>query len=110
MDLRKKVIKVRVTEDELAQLNDKKSQSQLAAWMRDYCLNDTSHRVVNVRVSTELARELARISNNMNQIARALNSHRFFSDGTDSDSLKVIFKATYKKFHELKEQYACAYK
>lgn len=76
MQVRTSTIKIRVSEDELKALNNKKSCAQLAKWMREYCLNESkasgssSHRIV----SKHLVTAIARIGSNVNQIARALNT------------------------------------
>jgi hypothetical protein len=73
--MRTKSIKIRVSDEELLTLKSKKSKARLAEWMRETCL-DTSHVIVGNRVQhdPELIRQLASIGNNLNQIAKAVNT------------------------------------
>lgn len=72
-------IKIRVTDAELAQLHERSDRKQLAVWMRELCL--ATDRTSRIRppapVDPQLLRQLAGIGNNVNQIARRLNSGEF---------------------------------
>ena len=84
---RTKSIRIRVTDEEHEQLRRRKQQPRLAAWMREHCLAAdvaAAHRVP--RIDPSLLRQLAGIGNNINQIARRVNS----SDWTTLDQVKVL--------------------
>ena len=69
---RNKEIKIRVSDDELEQLNDCKTQKSLAPWMRTLCLGAAPI----TRAAPELVRELGRIGSNLNQITRYANTKK----------------------------------
>lgn len=69
---RKKEIKIRVTDDELEQLNERKTQKSLAPWLRDIALGAAPI----VRADPDLVRELGRIGSNLNQIAKHANMNK----------------------------------
>ena len=75
---RDKAIKVRVSSDELETLRQRCPKARLAEWMREQCLATES--VCSRKPRTALAvdpallRQLASIGNNINQIARRVNS------------------------------------
>lgn len=76
---REKIIKVRVTPEELATLQMHCTRGELARWMRETCLNPgQSDLVEDLRgptpVDPALLRQLASIGNNLNQIARRVNT------------------------------------
>lgn len=70
---RTKRIIIRLTEQEHAELLNKKTKP-LATWIRETCLNKQTK---NKRVKTadpELLRQLAKIGGNLNQIAKQANT------------------------------------
>lgn len=69
---RDKTIKIRVNDDELALLNERKQKPELARWMREYCLSAESIQIKH-SVDPELLRQLAGIGNNINQLTRNEN-------------------------------------
>ena len=76
---REKIIKIRVSPEELATLHMHCTRGELAAWMRDTCLNPGQTDLVEdlkgpSKVAPELLRQLAGIGNNLNQIARRVNT------------------------------------
>lgn len=76
---REKIIKIRVSPEELATLQMHCTRGELAAWMRDTCLNPGQTDLVEdlkgpSKVDPELLRQLAGIGNNLNQIARRVNT------------------------------------
>lgn len=75
---REKIIKVRVSDDEYVNLSKRKTQQRLASWMREYCL-DAAPALKNepIKCDPDLLRQLAGVGNNLNQIARRLNSKAF---------------------------------
>lgn len=73
--LRNRVIKIRVSDVEFSELNKRKTETQLATWMRKHCLNASKQRSTTVqKCDPNLLRQLAGIGNNLNQIARRTNS------------------------------------
>ena len=75
---RDKTIKVRVSSDELEALRQRCPKARLAEWMREECLAPEGARSRKPRtvpaVDPALLRQLASIGNNLNQIARRVNS------------------------------------
>lgn len=76
---REKIIKIRVSPDELETLKWRSTKAQLAEWMRETCLNDGQGDLVRQSkgpdpVDPALLRQLAGMGNNLNQIARRVNS------------------------------------
>lgn len=80
---REKVIKVRVTDEEHAALKARSDKPRLAEWMRETCLDTSGQRKSRSqpRSATDpaLLRQLAGIGNNLNQIARRVNSGQWGS-------------------------------
>lgn len=79
MDKRKRIVKVALTEAEYLELQRKKTRPQLARWLRETALNEQQNVQVSVSkersgLSPEVARILAGMGNNLNQIAKQLNS------------------------------------
>lgn len=79
---RTKEIKIRVNEEEHAELNKLKTQQSLATWMREIALGATPI----TRADPELVRQLGRIGSNLNQIARHANTEK----SVDSEVLSAI--------------------
>ncbi len=74
-EIRDKEIKIRVTESEYDELLSRSRKPRLAEWMREHCLGAKVPRSNTVpRVDPDLLRQLAGMGNNLNQIARAVNS------------------------------------
>lgn len=76
---REKIIKIRVSAEELATLQMHCTRGELARWMRETCLNPGQTDLVKdlkgpVPVDPELLRQLASVGNNLNQIARRVNT------------------------------------
>ena len=72
---RTKLIKVRVTDDEHLRLKNVCPGAELARWMREFCLSAEPVRPRPVpQVDPDFLRQLAGIGNNLNQIARKINS------------------------------------
>ncbi len=70
---REKSIKIRVAESELLAMRERCDRPQLADWLRDLALGETKRRPVP-KADPELLRQLAAIGNNLNQLARWVNS------------------------------------
>lgn len=76
--IRQKIIKIRVSAEEHERLKQRCTKVQLAEWMRETCLTGQRDLVAEQKqadpVDPALLRALAGVGNNMNQIARAVNS------------------------------------
>ena len=70
---RAKSVKIRVSEDELSAMRERCDRPMLADWLRDLALGETKRRPVP-KADPELLRQLAAIGNNLNQLARWVNS------------------------------------
>lgn len=74
-DKRTRFLGVRVTDEEYAKLLDRCEGKQLAAWMRQTCLDEKPARTGKLpTLSPALLRQLAGMGNNLNQIARKVNA------------------------------------
>lgn len=86
-DKRSKVIKIRVTEDEYRDLKERCDRAELAPWMREVCLDKAVLKRAKVPdVDPQLLRQLAGIGNNLNQIARVVNTQQH----DDVNSIQII--------------------
>lgn len=77
---RTKIIKIRATDDEYAELVARSTKPKLAEWMRDTCLGADIRSTKSARmprIDPVLLRQLSGLGNNLNQIARAINSHEW---------------------------------
>jgi len=86
---REKIIKVRVSPEELATLQMHCTRGELARWMRETCLHPAQTDLVRDTappVDPELIRALASIGNNLNQVARKVNS----AEWGPSDRVAII--------------------
>lgn len=72
---RTRFLGVRVTEQEYQQLLERCEGKQLAAWMRQTCLDEKPARAGKLpTLAPALLRQLAGMGNNLNQTARKVNS------------------------------------
>jgi len=77
---RTKEIKVRLTVEEFDRLNAIKTKPQLAVWIRELALNPTADMFIKsskktiLKLDDDIERQLAIANNNLNQVARALNT------------------------------------
>ena len=84
---RTKKLSIRVTEQEKNDLLIRCNGSELAVWMRETCLAQTAKRKPKYpEIDPILLRQLSGIGNNINQIARHLNSKDF----NPVDTVKVL--------------------
>lgn len=67
-------IKLRVSDDELDALRQRCTQNALAPWIRQVALGENPIRRSFPMTDPALRRQLIAISNNLNQIARKINS------------------------------------
>lgn len=78
MEKREKIIKIRATESEYNELLGRCHKPRLAEWMREHCLGTKVPRANAVpNIAPALLRQLAGMGNNLNQIARAINSQEW---------------------------------
>lgn len=85
---RTNVIKLRVSDDELAQLQSLCTRSELARWIRETCLlqQPVQKKVQPLQQqSSELVRQVAAAGNNLNQIARHVHQY-----GAADESIKIL--------------------
>ncbi len=76
-----------VTDDEHRRLLERCQGKQLAAWMRQVCLDERPARIGRLpTLSPALLRQLAGMGNNLNQIARRVNA----GQGSGYDNVQVI--------------------
>ena len=68
---RTREITIRVTDDELQKLHERKTDATLAGWMRNLGLGMTPIK----QADPKLVRALGRIGSNLNQIAKHANTH-----------------------------------
>ena len=81
-------IKIRVTQKEKDRLNELKTQSELASWMRELALNAKPIK----RADPNLVRAIGRIGSNLNQIAKHANTTKEL----DADVLSAISRIELK--------------
>ena len=75
-----------VTEDEHRRLLERCDGKQLAAWMRQTCLDEKPARAGRLpSLSPALLRQLAGMGNNLNQIARKVNT-----GGAGHDRVQIV--------------------
>ncbi len=86
-DKRSKMLTMWVTEDEHRRLLERCDGKQLAAWMRQTCLDEKPARAGKLpSISPALLRQLAGMGNNLNQIARQVNA----GGGSGHDRVQVV--------------------
>ncbi len=85
-DKRSKMLTMWVTEDEHRRLLERCDGKQLAAWMRQTCLDEKPARAGKLPRSPALLRQLAGMGNNLNQIARQVNA----GGGSGHDRVQVV--------------------
>lgn len=72
MEKRTREITIRVTDDELQKLHERKTNTTMAGWMRDLALGMTPIK----QADPELVRALGRIGSNLNQTAKYANMNK----------------------------------
>lgn len=107
-DYRKKVIKIRVTDEEYVTLSNAKTVGRLATWMRDICMlaavpdkKRGKAPATPPPADPAVLRQLAGIGGNLNQVARALN--RYEVSALDKVKLLAQLAALERATLELKE-------
>ena len=79
---RNQTISIRLTTEEKKEIVAKAKQAQMT--LTDYLIECSSNTDITVTDLSEVLVELKRIGNNLNQIARKINSKRFFFGNFDS--------------------------
>lgn len=103
MEKREKIIKIRASKSEYSELLKRSTKPRLAEWMREKCLGEKIPRSRKVpEIDPDLLRQLAGIGNNLNQIARAINSQ----DWKPVDRIQVIsaLSSIQRELAELKKE------
>ena len=89
---RDKMLTMWVTQDEHRQLLERCDGKQLAAWMRQTCLDTRPARSSRLpSIDPALLRQLAGMGNNLNQIARKVNGGQW--SGADRVQVVAILMA-----------------
>lgn len=84
---RTKMLTLWVTEDEHRRLLERCDGKQLAAWVRQTCLDEKPARAGKLpTLAPALLRQLAGMGNNLNQIARRVNA----GGGSGHDRVQVV--------------------
>ncbi len=84
---RDKMLTMWVTQDEHQQLLERCDGKQLAAWMRETCLDTRPARSSRLpSIDPVLLRQLAGMGNNLNQIARKINGGQW----SGADRVQVV--------------------
>ena len=107
-DYRTETIKIRFTPDELLLLKQHQSGGKFAAWLRNVLLSlfnegDMPSRKDVAQADPTLLRQLAAIGNNLNQIARRLNSVQQLS-GTDRIEILRTLRVVESAVGELRDR------
>lgn len=104
---RDKIIKVRVSAEEHETLKWRCPKARLAEWMREQCLNPDGDWVRQSKgpepVDPALLRQLAGIGNNLNQIARRVNSGEW--GPVDRVAILAALSAVERELAEVRGQY-----
>lgn len=103
-NLRTKVVKIRCTDDEYGDLVKRSDRPKLAEWMRETCLGVRAPRGRSIPpVDPHLLRQLSGLGNNLNQIARALNSKGY----SDLDNIKILsaLSALQRDLNAIREEF-----
>lgn len=103
---REKTIKVRCTDDEYEALKQRCPKARLAEWMREHCLAPEGTRSRSSKapesVDPTLLRQLAGIGNNLNQVARRVNSGEW--GAMDRVQVVAALAAVERELAELRER------
>lgn len=95
---REKAIKIRMTDEEHQKLLQLMQGNELATWIRETCLSlENGQKQAKKAVQQEIKpidpnilRELNKIGVNLNQIAKAINSHNLIDRIAITQSLSII--------------------
>jgi len=91
---RKNRLALRLSDSEKARLLSLAGGRELSPWIREICLNEKPrHRITPPKIDPVLIRHLSAIGNNINQIARVLNSNPTISTALVAVEISHIQKA-----------------
>lgn len=92
---RKRMIRIRVTDEEKNAMNERKTQKSLATWLRNLAL-DTVPAPMPItktspikRADPNLVRAIGRIGSNLNQIAKYANTNKQLDDKVLSSITRI---------------------
>lgn len=95
---RKKMIRIRVSDEEKNTMNERKTQKSLATWLRNLALDTVPAPMPVTKTlpiksaDPELVRAIGRIGSNLNQIAKHANTNKQL----DTDVLSAITRIELK--------------
>lgn len=95
---RKKMIRIRVTQDEKNKMNERKTQKSLATWLRNLALDTLPMPIPTTKTTPiksadpQLVRAIGRVGSNLNQIAKYANTNKQL----DTDVLSAITRIELK--------------
>lgn len=85
---REHIIRIRVNEEEWAQLQQNSGASKVSPFLRDLGLRNAIRKEKTPRADPDLIRQLAGIGNNINQLTRTANQLR--KEGRRIDALALL--------------------
>jgi hypothetical protein len=106
---RTKMLAVRVSEAEHAALLDRCNRPRLAEWMRSVCLGEPvarKHRRPPPMIDPALLRQLAGLGNNLNQIARQVNTATVAGGALPAVQICAALAAIERELRRLREAYS----
>ena len=83
---RKKMIRIRVTDEEKNKMNERKTQKSLATWLRNLALDTLPMPIPTTKTTPiksadpQLVRAIGRVGSNLNQIAKYANTNKQLDD------------------------------
>lgn len=86
---RDNVVKVRFTDDELAELDARSGSVNRARFIREVSLGETVETTISKSADPALIAALARIGNNINQLARVANTKDELPTLTELHNLRL---------------------
>ena len=101
MSKRNKIIKITASDEEYDALQARKTKPRLASWMRDYCLSKEVNSGTLSRIDPLLIRELSRMGNNLNQIAKEINSQVYFLDDETVNRVSAVLEVIFDEMTRL---------
>ena len=100
---RERMLTIRVTDEEHARLLARCEGKQLASWMRKVCLGAPPSKTSGLpTLAPPLLRQVASVGNNLNQIARKINSGQW--SGHDRVHVVAALMAIGRELSELRDE------
>lgn len=96
---------IRLTQSEHDELKKIAGSKRLATFMRDKCLSDMTDVTTKIVIKSDpkLLQQLARIGNNINQIAKNLNSQNTSKNSIDLLSLSAQLQNIQKQLQQIRD-------